>query len=175
MQDNSSAHYITRIHAAEGVYNTYQGQTILFTPYELHKLLRPGLFHELRLHGKYRSMYGTLVTDPTDYKLDDPSQATALTEKLRDTLASALLFIHSHTRMIQFDGLTYSDYFERMFAHIIETTQDEAVIELAQQLDRDVKEISQYLGEYKGDMREVIMWTRDLLLIITTGVTACAL
>lgn len=178
MHNNFSSHYITRIHTVNRVYNSYQGQTIDFGPEDLESCLRPGLFHQLKLHGQHPEMYGDVESVATDYELPDRSHATVLTENLRDSLASGLLFtsvwLRAHPEHQPFSGGNLAEWFNHTFSHIISVETEPLVKRLAENLDKELKELYPYLGNCV-DVSQKILPTRTLLLLVAGIVNALML
>ena len=168
----SASNYITHIRTSKGVYNSYHGETILFGAQQLNDLLIPGLFHILKERSEFPEMFECVASEaniPTDYELSELIRSDKLTERLRDDLATALLFIHvwnSEHGMILDDLFmknheTYKNFFTEVLSYIAE--HDNVVKTLAKDIRYDIIQLSSYLGAYNGPISGCVYSTHQVI------------
>lgn len=172
-QSTQSAHqvsnYITHVRTSKGIYNSYHGKTILFGSHHLNNFLIPGLFHILKERSEFSEMFEDVPSRPIDYELSEFIRSDKLTERLRDDLATALLFIHvwnSEHDMILDDLFkknheTYKNFFTEVLSYIAE--HDNTSAELAKDIRYDIIQLSSYLGTYNGPISGCVYSTRQLI------------
>ena len=173
--------YISSFKTSTGAYHLYHDNIVLFGSHELSSVIFPGLLHELRSKCKYPEMFSDVVSTPSRYELPSYLDADKLTEEIRSTVASALVFIHTWIGeyssqdsamsdvckgLLEENHPSYGCFFERMLSFIISIEINGDVKDLAHNLKISVKKISQYLGPYHGAMNETIFKTYHILVVI---------
>lgn len=172
--NRSSSNYISCVTTESILWYIYHDRSILFGPADLSKMLHLGLCSELKKRISYPNMIIStteLQDDLLQYPLSDNIDADDLIEKLRDTLAKALLFIYvwfkNHPSYPEsysdVDFVNYKDFFTHVFNFILEMEEDESTRALASKLWRSVQSIEQYLGPYQGSLKRCFFQTEELV------------
>jgi len=163
--------YISHFTTNYGVYHTYHSNIIIFTGNELSKLIFPGLLYELKTHTKWPEIFDGVISSPSQYKLPSYLFVDKLIEELRNTLAEALIFIHTWINEHPSDesnGLinavydTYEDFFIKLLSFIIMKEPTQIITEIAIDLKYSIKRLKEYLGPYHGNLKYSIYKIQDV-------------
>ena len=171
--------YISCFNTAINISCIYHTNTILFGGKELSELISPGPFHELKTKTKYPCMFTNTVSAPSVYELPPYIIPDKLIEILRKDLSSALLFIHTWITENRAEYIldaqynTYCEFFDTTLSSIISMEKDYDIRSIACDLKMSIANIKQYLGPYRGNLREHVFTTSDVLLVIMLILCAC--
>lgn len=170
--------YISRLNTATCTYHIYHDNIILFRTYELSEIIFSGLFHELKTRTKYPEMFVDTISAPSRYELPSYIDSDKLTDEIRDTVSSTLVFIHTWikenntdlsllcTFLLENKFDTYEQFFDSAFSIIIGSEDNPTIKDIACGLRDSVKRIYQYLGPFHGTFENIVFKTQDVLICV---------
>lgn len=162
------SNYISTINTETHIIHSYHRNIIIFQNIKFTDFIFPGLFHELKIKSKHPDIFKDIKSAPSRYLLPQNINADNLIKKIKSSISTSLLFIHTWIEennqqdLLNNEYSDYNSFFEQILLFIINNESNQTIKDLAIDIKASISKYYKYLGSYHGSMKEIIFKRHDL-------------